>query len=80
MYNSLFNYSLLFSSAVQLEASLPSQLPDGVKLSVNLPDTFEKSRENETSVRLTCEIVFSSNVPVSITDCITFRERISGKT
>ncbi len=75
----LLSLILFICSSVQLEASLPDHFPDGVQMSVKLPDKFERPRDKEMSVRLSCEIVFCSNIPISITDCVTFHEKRTGK-
>lgn len=62
--------SLLFRK-VDLSGLVPSSLPEGVIMSVQLSSPVK----DEELIQVPCILVFSSSIPISITDSVTFLEK-----
>ena len=54
-----------------MSGSVPASLPDSVSMSVQLSGPMKE----EDTIQIPCVLTFSSSLPTSITDCVTFTEK-----
>lgn len=62
-------YVFIYSN-VDLSSTIPSTLPEGVDMCIDLSSPIN----TDGIIQIGCVLTFSSTVPVSITDCVTLTE------